>query len=211
MANSGMCLRRGLSGPMSALMLVLLLGGCVPNNVRQDDGALFDLGEPSPPWHAPALLGVDVLAPSWLGTSAMQYRLAYLGNGEGARRRAYADSRWAAPPAELIEQALRRHALVAGGKGEALGCRLRLDLDEFVQTFDAAQKSRVVLALRASLTSRNSETVARRGFALERAAISADAGGGVAAAAAAVQGLTGDLATWIASEKSALVTRCGKV
>lgn len=206
-ATLGICMQRGVL----RLILVLSLGGCVPNNVRLDDGALFDLGETAPTWSASALLGVDVLAPSWLGTSAMQYRLTYLGNGEESRRRTYADSRWAAPPAELIEQVLRRHALVAGGKGDALGCRLRLDLDEFVQTFDAAQKSRMVLTLRASLTSRSSETVSRRAFALERATSSADASGGVAAAAAAVQGLTAELAAWITSEKSALVTRCGKI
>jgi cholesterol transport system auxiliary component len=192
------------------LAAALLLGGCVPNNVRQDDAALFDFGEAAAPWNAPALRGVDVVAPSWLGTPAMQYRLGY---AEAARRRAYVESRWAAPPAELIEQALRRRALApatAAGVGDdgALGCRLRIDVDEFVQAFDTAQSSRVVLALRASLVSRNEQPVASRAFALERPAASADAHGGVVAAAAVVQGLTGEVAAWIAGEKSALATRC---
>lgn len=191
------------------LAAALLLGGCVPNNVRQDDAALFDFGEAAAPWNAPALRGVDVVAPSWLGTPAMQYRLGY---ADSSRRRAYVESRWAAPPGELIEQALRRHALAAAGTGNdgALACRLRVDLDEFVQAFDSARSSRVVLALRASLVSRNEQPVASRAFALERPAASADARGGVAAAAAVVQGLTGEVAAWIAGEKSALATRCLK-
>ena len=200
-----MSMMRGLLVLTSAL----LLGACVPNNVRQDDVALFDLGDAPVAWNAPMLSGVDVLAPSWLGTPAMQYRLAYAEAG-APRRRAFAENRWAAPPAELIEQALRRRAMAAAGREDALGCRLRIDLDEFVQVFDAARSSRVVLSLRASLVSRNNDVVANRAFSLERGAASADAAGGVAAAMAAVQGLTGDLAAWISGEKSALVIRCGR-
>lgn len=181
----------------------LLLAGCVPNTVRQSDAAAFDFGEAAGGWNAPALRGVDVAAPSWLGTAAMQYRLAY---SDPARRRAYADSRWAAPPAELLEQALRRRAL--GASGTVLGCRLRVELDEFVQSFDSAQSSRIVLAVRATLLSRNEQALASRAFAVERPAASADAGGGVTAAAAAVQGLAADLAGWVSAEKSALATRC---
>lgn len=200
-----MSMMRGLLGLTSAL----LLGACVPNNVRQDDVALFDLGDAPVAWNAPLLIGVDVLAPSWLGTPAMQYRLAYA-EAAATRRRAFAENRWAAPPAELIEQALRRRAMAAAGREDALGCRLRIDLDEFVQIFDAVRSSRVVLSLRASLASRNNDVVATRAFSLERAAASADAAGGVTAATAAVQGLTGELAAWISSEKSALAARCGK-
>lgn len=190
---------RGVCG----LTLALLLAGCVPNNVRQGEAAVFDFGDPAGGWAAPALRGVDVAAPSWLGTAAMQYRLDY---SEASRRRAYADSRWAAPPAELLEQALRRRALAAAGP--VLGCRLRVELDEFVQAFADAQSSRIVLAVRATLLSRNEQALASRAFRLERPAASADARGGVAAAAAAVQGLAADLSGWIAAEKSALATRC---
>lgn len=195
-----MGMMRGLCG----LTLALLLAGCVPNNMRQVDAAVFGFGDPVGGWAAPTLRGVDVAAPSWLGTAAMQYRLDH---SEAARRRAYADSRWAAPPAELLEQALRRRALAATS-GPALGCRLRVDLDEFVQAFANDQSSRIVLAVRATLLSRNEQAVASRAFALERPAASADARGGVAAAAAAVQGLASDLAGWITAEKSALATRC---
>ncbi len=195
---------------MLVLTAALLLGGCVANTVRQDEAAVFDLGETAGPWQAPVLRGVDVAAPSWLGTAAMQYRLAYV---DGSRRRAYVDSRWAAPPAELIELALRRRAVASTAVGGAVSvdCRLRIDVDEFVQTFDSAQNSRVVLAVRARLVSRNEQPVASRAFTLERPAASADARGGVVAATAAVQTLGGEMSDWLAAlagEKSALVTRC---
>jgi cholesterol transport system auxiliary component len=185
-----------------SLLAVLTLAGCVPNNVRQNEAAVFDFGASATGWAAPPLQRVDVAAPSWLGTTAMQYRLAY---NDGARRRAYVESRWAAPPAELLEQALRRRAVAAGGAA-ALPCRLRLELDELVQTFDAPQASRLVLAARARLMCRGEQAQAGRSFTVERPAGS-DAPGGVAAAAAAVQELGNQLAAWVAAEKSALATR----
>jgi cholesterol transport system auxiliary component len=185
------------------LLVATALGGCVPNNVRQNEVAAFDLGAPAGGWPGPSLRKLDVAAPSWLGTSAMQYRQ---GSGEGTRRRAYADSRWVAPPAELIERALRRRAVDAGAH-PASSCRLRLELDEFVQVFDGAQSSRQLIALRARLLSRTEQPLATRAFTVERPA-GADARGGVAAATAAVQELGDQLAAWLAAEKSALVTRC---
>jgi cholesterol transport system auxiliary component len=184
------------------LLAALALAGCVPNNVRQNEAAVFDFGAAAGAWHGPALRRLDVAAPSWLGTPAMQYRLAY---NEGARRRAYADSRWAAPPAELLERALRGRAVDAGA-GPASGCRLRLELDEFAQFFDTAQASRLVVAVRARLLSRAEQPLVARGFTVERPA-GADARAGVAAASAAVQELGDRLAAWLAAEKDALA-RC---
>lgn len=190
---------------LPGLTLLLLLAGCVPNNVR-DDPAVFDFGEMTGTWQGPGLRGIAVVAPSWLDTPAMQYRLKA---SEPSRRRVYTESRWAAPPAELIEQTLRRRALVsAGAGGAALDCRLRIDLDELVQVFDSAQASHVVLAARATLVSHGRQPLARRAFEIERAAPSADARGGVAAATAAVQALAGQLSAWIVDEKSALAPRC---
>ncbi len=186
-----------------SLLAALALAGCVPNNVRQTEAAVFDIGTAAGGWAAPALQRIDVAAPSWLGTAAMQYRLAY---SEGTRRRAYADSRWAAPPAELLERALRRRAVAAAGE-PMLACRLRIELDEFVQVFDAPQTSRVVIAVRARLVSRFEQPLLGRSFGVERPAGS-DARGGVAATAVAVEELGNQLAAWVAAEKSVLATRC---
>jgi cholesterol transport system auxiliary component len=198
MKREPMMMRMGL-----VVAAALFLGGCVPSNVRQTEAAVFDIGAPGGGWSAPSLRNLDVAAPSWLGTAAMHYRLAY---SEGTRRRAYADSRWAAPPAELLERALRRRA-VAAGVEPMLACRLRIELDEFVQAFDTPQSSRVVIAVRARLVSRFEQPLLGRSFGVERPAGS-DARGGVAATSAAVEDLGSQLAAWVAAEKSALATRC---
>jgi cholesterol transport system auxiliary component len=198
MKREPMMMRMGL-----VVAAALFLGGCVPNNVRQTEAAVFDIGTAAGGWPAPSLRNLDVAAPSWLGTTAMQYRIAY---SEGTRRRAYADSRWAAPPAELLERALRRRAVAAAGE-PMLACRLRIELDEFVQAFDAPQTSRIVIAVRARLVSRSEQLLLARSFSVERPAGS-DARGGVAATAVAGDELGNQLAAWVAAEKSALATRC---
>ncbi len=95
-----------------------------------------------------SLRSIDVFAPSWLETPAMQYRLAY---AEASRRSSFTESRWAAPPPELIQQVLRR-SLSAGDAGAVAGnCRLVVDVDEFIQRFDSPQSSAAVVELRVAL------------------------------------------------------------
>lgn len=141
-----------------------------------------------------ALGGVEVVSPSWLDSPALQYRLAY--QGDRARQK-YAESRLVAPPAELVGHALRRRML----PGESAGaCKLRIDLDEFVQVFDTADASRAVVEARVQLlAARGGELLARRSFSLSRPAAKADAKGGVAALAAAVEDLAAALHDWLGS------------
>ena len=186
------------------LLAVFLLAACA-GPARQAETATFDLGVAAIAWKParPALRGVGVFAPSWLGTSAMHYRLLY---ADPLRRQAYAQSRWASPPGELIERALNRQTPVAGG------CRLRLDLDELAQVFDAPQTSRTQLDVRASLVapSRNA-VLARKAFSLVQPAPTADARGGVVAANAALQALGGELGAWleqIVHDDPAVAERC---
>lgn len=186
------------------LLSVLLLAGCA-GNTRQTESARFDLGTVAPTWRPAglAVVGAEVAAPSWLAGPALQYRLLH---ADPLRRQAYTESRWAAPPAELVERALNRQP------GPAAGCRLRLDIDELIQVFDAPAASRVLLEVRGALVAPRGEAIlARRAFALVRPAPSADARGGVAAAAAALEGLAGELAGWLgetARETPALADRC---
>jgi cholesterol transport system auxiliary component len=170
------------------LILLPLLAACAGNGGRGPDAARFDLGPAGARGQPlPGIAVVSVTAPSWLAGTAMQYRLAY---ADAARRQDYGASRWAAPPAELLQKGLERGAVAAHG------CRLQLELDEFVQVFDGPEQSRLVLDLRASLLFGH-EVVARRPFALAPAAPSADARGGVAAAATAVDELARGLARWL--------------
>lgn len=145
-----------------------------------------------------SLRSIDVFAPSWLETPAMQYRLAY---AEASRRSSFTESRWAAPPPELIQQVLRR-SLSAGDAGAVAGnCRLVVDVDEFIQRFDSPQSSAAVVELRVALLGPRGEApLARRSFSVLRPAPTADARGGVAAlgnatadAAVAIRGWLGVL------------------
>ncbi|HUW39169.1 MAG TPA: ABC-type transport auxiliary lipoprotein family protein [Rhodocyclaceae bacterium] len=185
-------------------LVLLLLSGCAV--VRQPP-ADYDLGPPeagAPP--AVALSRIAVNSPSWLMTPLMQYRLSYL---SGTRREAYADSRWAAPPAELVALALQRRLL---GDGTPVpGCRLAVELDEFVQDYDGPGQSRAVLEARATLQApRGGDPLARHNVT-ERQRAGADAASGVTALAVATSRLGADLAAWlgrVAVESPGVAARC---
>lgn len=191
------------------ILAATLLAGCVPNMVRQGEMAVYVFGPPTGEWRGGLPLeDVHVTAPSWLGSPAMQYRLRF---DDAERRRGYTESRWAAPPAELLEQVLRRWMLARDAGASGLGCRLHVQLDELEQIFDAPESSRAVLAVRAVLKSRGDMQLARQSFILERTAPTADARGGLKAVSAAVQGLADEMNDWLSQVKQAspaLAERC---
>lgn len=192
------------------LAALVVVAGCT-GGVRQAEIAYYDLGT------APRIDGaqavplrtIDVSAPSWLGTAGMQYRLAY---ADGSRRDAYAEARWAAPPAELLEVALRRRIVSGETDITSAGCKLRIDLDEFAQVFDSPTASRAVAEARVLLlAAKSDQLVARRGLSLSRPAASPDARGGVAAFAALTTDISSDVAFWLvklAKENPRAVERC---
>lgn len=178
----------------------LAMGACVSVDLAGKSArtpvAYFDLGEQPSGEAGPmvvGLRGVEVAAPSWLDTPAMQYRLAY---AEAARRSSFSESRWVAPPPELIRQSLRR--TLAPAEGGAGGCRLHVDVDEFIQRFDAPQSSTAIVELRAALLAPRGEApLARKAFRVSQAAPSADARGGVAALAAATREAADAMRAWL--------------
>ncbi|MDP2810156.1 MAG: ABC-type transport auxiliary lipoprotein family protein [Rhodocyclaceae bacterium] len=181
------------------LFLLLLLAGCA-GTVRQPEVARLDLGLATPVWKPSSLAldGVDIQAPSWLAGTAMQYRQL---NADPHRRLAYAESRWAAPPAELIERALSRNT------PGAAGCRLSIELDELIQVFESPQASHVLLEARAALLAPRSRiAIARKSFAISQPAAGADSRGGAAATSAAVRQLGDALNAWL----TPLAARCDK-
>jgi cholesterol transport system auxiliary component len=180
---------------LAPTLLSVLLAGCAALGAPPAAQTVFDLGIPE----AVTLeagkrpVAVELRAPSWLATSAMQYRLLY---AEPQRRLTYAESRWVAPPAEMLALALDRTLLAPDSAGS--GCRLRVHLDEWIQVFHDPARSDVWIALRASLLPARGETpVTGRNFAVEAAAPTADAAGGAAAAQHAVQRLASELAGWL--------------
>lgn len=174
-----------------ALAGLAALAGCAGGPAARNIAG-YDFGPVAT--SGPGIAGIErieVRAPSWLGTTAMQYRLAA---DEPARRRNFAESRWVAPPAELIEAALKQRL---SGEAASPGCRLTLEIDEFVQSFDAAGDSRAQLALRASLSRKADNAVlARHAFSLEQGA-GRDARGGVAAHGVMQERLAGELGQWL--------------
>ena len=195
---------------LAIILASLLLAACGGNvrtteAVRYDFGALAGSGSGS---RVP-LATVEVQTASWLSGQAMYFRLAY---AEPLRRQSYTESRWAAPPGELLEAFLKRSLIFGQRDSSGTGCRLQLVMDELEQRFDDPQKSHVVLEVRALLTPlRGTEILGRRVFLINQPAATADAGAGAAAARAAVQALAADLGAWLdeaAAAKPAIVERC---
>ena len=195
---------------LASMLAGVLLAAC-GGNLRTSDVARYDLGDlAGKGFGSPVPVAtVEVQAASWLQGPAMHFRLAY---ADPLRRQSYAESRWAAPPAELLEAFLKRRMVFGQPDFRGAGCRLQLVLDEMEQRFDDPQKSQAVVEVRALLTpSRGAEMLARRVFRIGRAAPAPTAVGGVAATRDAVQALADELGGWldeIGRAKPAIVERC---
>lgn len=136
---------------------------------------------------------IQLMAPTWLELSAMQYRLEW---DQPLRRRAFAESRWAATPPEMLARALDR-AVRSNGTASS-ECRLRIELDEFIQVFGAEDSSHVELVARASWLPARSETaLARKEFRLSQPASPPNAEGGVAAYRALAAQFSDQLVQWL--------------
>src|SRR5262249_9522166 len=146
-------------------------GGLAPGS-SSSDVTQYDFG-PMPERSASglreSLLVYDVTAPGWLDSPSIYYRLAYQ---DATRPQAYADSRWVGSPAELIGARVRGR-LAASGKGGVVhpadGMRasyaLRVELDEFIQVFDAPGKSKAVVRLRATVLGKGA-LLAQKSFSI---------------------------------------------
>lgn len=197
------------------LSIALLFTGCTALHQSSPVAAVYDFGSlyASPAGQSSqlpqlpqslkrSLMITDADAPSWLNTTAIHYRLLY---HNPAQTYTYANSRWIAPPAALFTQQLRNriasqlHEPVTKDSSTAkTGHVLNIELEEFVQLFDTAADSRVVIGLRASLIERNSrKLLAQRDFSVSENAPAADAAGAVAALNAASHRLINEMIGWI--------------
>ncbi|MCB1957469.1 MAG: hypothetical protein KDG55_17450 [Rhodocyclaceae bacterium] len=180
---------------LAVAALVTLLAGCGGIGTLPKAITLHDFGHPSPAHFEPAigLRVVEVRAPSWLGSSGMQYRFA---DQADQRRLTYTQNRWVAAPAELIQTAMRRAydlALPEGG-----GCLLRVELDEFSQVFDSATESHGVVEARALLISPRADALlAETRFSEHVVAQTPNATGGAVALRDASLTLIENVAKWL--------------
>jgi cholesterol transport system auxiliary component len=188
------------------MLSLALLSGCALGPQTRVGMANYDFGLPrsdkeANPRLQQDLIVAEVTAPAWMDNSGIYYRLAYK---DPTQPRAYALSHWVMSPAALLGQRLRasiarsnKAGVFVPNDGVRAGYTLRLELEEFSQVFDAADSSRALLRLRASLINQRN-IVAQRGFNLERAAATPNAEGGVRALIAASDAAGDQLVDWLA-------------
>ena len=149
----------------------------------------------------PALSVAEINAPAWLDSPLMFFRLNYANDQQP---RAYANSRWTMAPAQLFGQRLKSRLAQAGGivlpaaDGATNVPLLRIEADDFTQTFDSPAHSGAQIALRATIFNARTMT-AQKTFIKQVPAPSADAAGGARALAEASDALIADMIAWLAA------------
>jgi ABC-type uncharacterized transport system auxiliary subunit len=174
------------------LLGCLLLAACFTSGRRGGDTAMavYDLGPVAGEQvvlSRTRSMALEVRMPLWFDAFGINYRLSY---AEPARLREYARARWAGPPAQLIQQSLRRDlGLQPAGQGRAL-CLLRVDIDEFSQVFASPSQSHGVLQGRVQWLDCSRTSLAERSIDIQVPVVNQDSAGGVAALTSAVAALT---------------------
>lgn len=185
---------------LAAVALAACAGTSAPPPTEYDFGPGGATLE-APPRLAKEITVVETSAPGWLDSPVIVYRLAYR---DAAQPRAYVESRWVAPPAALFTLQLRqrlaattRSGVIVPGDGVRTAATLRVELQEFSQVFDAPDRSRAVVRVRAVLVS-DGRLLGQTSFAVDRPAPSPDAAGGARALALAADAAIDRLIGWTA-------------
>jgi cholesterol transport system auxiliary component len=198
---------------IAALAVASILAACSALPDKPVRSTLYDFG-PAPDAVAsrdalPPIVLADIEASGALDGSSILYRLGY---ADDHQLRPYSQSRWSAPPPQLIRQRLRLQlgrdrpvldfgdsAALARNAGQTPHV-LRIDLEEFSQLFESASQSVGHLRLRATLmdnTAGGERLIAQRSFTVRQPAPTADASGGARALAAATDSAAGQIAQWL--------------
>ena len=195
---------------LSSIVLMIglvLIGGCATKTIsytQYDFGPLPTVASTAvnnaEATTLPALSLADVHAPVWLDTTMMMFRLAYAND---LQPRPYATSRWSMPPPQLFSQRLKARISQAGGTVVSLSDGalnlpvLRIELDDFSQTFDSASHSVAQVSIRASLFN-GRLLAAQKTFSRQMPTPTADAAGGARAFASVNDAVINDLMAWLA-------------
>lgn len=183
-----------------AILAAVLVSGCHLVAPAPPPMNVYDLGPPvaSPVTGLPAV-EIRVTAAAELRTRAMLYREAT----DAGRLSSYAEHRWAAPPALMLQRQLSLLTTAQSAHG-APGARVDIDLLAFEQYFD---KERGTATLVAVATLANAEhECARNRFDVAAPMEGADAPSGARAFAAATVELAERLAAWIAAAADCVST-----
>ena len=168
-------------------MCIAFLHGCGGGSTAAEPRT-FDLGIEAPSARLPAVRIASVRAIAPFEATDMQYRLAYRNAAEIA---AFASSRWAAAPAELLRRQLLRAANEQAGT-----CSLDLEIQEFTQVFSAREASEARIELRAWLRGA-AGGITTRGWNVIEPNAGADAISGAAAFARATDRAIAELGGWV--------------
>ena len=195
----------------------LLLSGCAAVLEKSVRPLVYDFGpgnlvavEAAAPT-LPAIVLAEVEAPGALDGTAILYRLAF---ANAHQLMPYAQARWSMPPAQLIRQRLQdvlgqkrmvitaaEGAAMMGGAGPARAAMaLRVEIEEFTQYFETADRSFGLLRLRASVSSvgaAGERLLGQRTLVVRRPAPTADAAGGVRALTEATTAAAQELESWL--------------
>ncbi|ARF84096.1 PF03886 family protein [Burkholderia cenocepacia BC7] len=182
-----------------AVLTLALAAGCAGNdavlsNIRYDLGPASSVTTTG---SGPALKVLDVAAPDALDSDKFAYRLAY---ADAQHVAVYRDSRWTAPPAQLLTQRLRgalssRGTVLEGADG-VRAPTLKVDLSEFEQVFDGQSQSHGAVTARATLML-DGKVLGQRTFVARAPSSTPDAAGGARALAAASDELVSQIAAWV--------------
>jgi cholesterol transport system auxiliary component len=153
----------------------------------------------------PALVLAEVESSAALDSTAVLYRLGY---SDAQQLRPYAQARWSMAPAQLVRQRLReqlgqRRSVLQAAQGLVAAkpaMTLHLELDEFSHWFETPERSSGLVRMRVTLAQAEGgveRLLAQRSFVVQRAAISADAAGGVRALTAATDALILEMEQWL--------------
>jgi cholesterol transport system auxiliary component len=187
-------------------ILAAMLVACAFERPSSVTPTSYDLGPPPMyPKSIPAISGTvlipPVRAPAWLDETEIVYRLLY---EDSSRPQPYTMSRWAAEPASLLTDRLRRRfaaasqGVITPGYSASSDYTLRVELDDFSQRFSGPENSRGTLRARASLLStRDRKLLAQREFDVERDS-APNAAGAVKALSEATDAFLEDLVKWTA-------------
>ena len=195
----------------------LLLGGCASLPEKPARSLVYDFGPgalvaaDAPAPSQPAVVLAEVETHGALDGTAILYRLAF---ANAQQLMPYAQARWSMPPAQLIRQRLQdtlgqkrlvsspsegAAAAAAAGPGRGV-LALRVEIEEFTQYFEAADRSFGLLRMRAtasSLGAAGERVLGQRTLVVRRPAPTADAAGGVRALAEATSAAALELESWL--------------
>lgn len=191
------------------LVLAVLLGGCATGARNAPPAVVYDFGAPVARLSASAAwpgLALVVKSPAWFDSLNLDYRLAY---DDPLILREYAGSRWAGAPGVLLAQRIGQQLGVASGGGSA-ACLLRVELQEFAQSFSTPQQSVGVLQADVSLFDAKRQALATRQFTVEQPAEHADAQGGARALVAASNEFGRQLVAWLGTQQGTAIKICRK-